>query len=581
MSTPEGGYRSDRSAEPDKEPEGHEPRDESSSDGLSGAPSVEAEYSKGEDSYVGRVARGGGISTIGQGTGRVLGFLTQSVVARALGPAFFGRYTLTMAVANFVNIASQFGFDNGVVRYVSHYRAQGDDERVRGAIIQSVAIAFCISLVLATAVFLGAGTLSELLNLPQAAPLMRLVAFALPFFVLMSIMVWATQGFQTVTYATYVQQILRPLAYFVLVLAVYAAFLLSGSQGGQTPTWTIAGIYAGFALSMMAGVVLAAYFLRKLYPPLFDRNVKPKFETRALVAVSLPMSVQRITQYTNNWTGVIVLAQFASASTVGIYQAAFRTATLGTLVRYAFNGIFSPIISNLYSRGETEDLRRLYKDVTRWTFTGALALFMPVILLAQEALLAFGGTELFASAWPALVLLSVAQLFSTFVGPSPRMLAMTDNQNVVLIASVAGAVTGVVGTLLLSPAFGLFGAAIGVSAALITENAISLTMVRRRFGFWPFTPEYFKPVAAALIAAAVAYGVKAGFSSLSIVPDGIIGLGITILVTGIVFEVIYLGLLWIFGLSETDREFLNTYGQVIRRSLRRGNRDDGDTEGTG
>jgi O-antigen/teichoic acid export membrane protein len=319
-------------------------------------------------------------------------------------------------------------------------------------------------------------------------------------------------------------------------------------------------------------VVLAAYFLRKLYPPLFDRSVKPKYETKELIVVSVPMSVQRVTQYTNNWTGVIVLAQFATASSVGIYQAAFRTATLGTLVRYAFNGIFSPIISNLYSREQFDDLRRLYKDVTRWTFTGALALFMPVILLAEQALRAFGGEE-FTSGWSALIILSGAQLFSTFVGPSPRMLAMTDNQNVVLIASLTGAITGVVATIALSPVFGIVGAAIGVSAALLTENTISLSMVRQRFGYWPFTPEYLKPLFAALIGAAIAYGAKAGYSAFAPLPDGIVGLGLTILVTGAVFEVFYIGLLWMFGLSESDREFLNTYWQVIRRSLGRGNRD--------
>jgi hypothetical protein len=70
-------------------------------------------------------------------------------------------------------------------------------------------------------------------------------------------------------------------------------------------------------------------------------------------------------------------------------------------------------------------------------------------------------------------------------------------------------------------------------------------------------------------------------------PDGIVGLGLIILVTGAVFEIFYLGLLWMFGLSESDREFLNTYWQVIRRSLGRGNRGNrgnrggGDTEGTG
>lgn len=539
---------------------------------FSDAPPVQAGQDEG--SYVGRVARGAGISTAGQGLGRIVGFLTQAIVARTLGPAWFGLYTLGMAVANFVNIISQFGFDNGVVRYVARYRAQSDNARVRGAIIQSVTIAFCISLVVATIVFFAAEFIAgTLLNQERAALMVRGFSFGLPFFVLMSMLVWATQGFQTVTYATYVQQLIRPIAYFVLVVGVYVVVaLLLGGVAEEGPPWTsIVGILGAFAVSMVIGVVAGIYFLRKLYPPLFDRSVKPKFETKALVSVSIPMSIQRVTQYTNNWTGVLILTQFASASSVGIFQAAFRTATLATLVRYAFNGIFSPIISNLHSQGSMEDLKRLYKDVTRWTFTGAFALFLVVVLLAEEALRLFGGQE-FTEGWTALIICSGAQLFSTFVGPSPRMLAMTGNQNVVMIASIIGAVTGVIGTIVLSPIFGIVGAAIGVSAAITTENAISLTMVRRRFGFWPFTLEYIKPFAAGIIAAGLAYGAKVVLS-LSLLPS--IGL------TAAVFGTGYVALLWLFGLSDTDREFLGTFWQVARKYLRRGNRGDRDQEGAG
>lgn len=537
----------------------------------SDAPPIQAE--KGEGSYVGRVARGAGISTIGQGTGRVVGFLTQAIVARTLGPAWFGLYALGMAVANFVNIISQFGFDNGVVRYVARYRTQGDNERVRGAIIQSVLIAFCISLVVSTIVFFGADFIAgTLLNQERASTIVRGFSFALPFFVMMSMLVWAMQGFQTVTYATYVQQLIRPIAYFLLVVGVYltVSLFLGGAREDGTPWSSIVGITAAFAASMMIGVVAGVYFLRRLYPPLFDGSIKPKFETKALVNVSVPMFVQRVTQYTNNWTGVLILTQFASASSVGIFQAAFRTATLATLVRYAFNGIFSPIISNLHSQGEVEDLKRLYKDVTRWTFTGAFGLFMVVVLLAEEALRAFGGED-FTEGWTALIICSGAQLFSTVVGPSPRMLAMTGNQYVVMNASIIGAVTGVVGTVALSPVFGIVGAAIGVSAAITTENAISLTMVRRRFGFWPFTPQYLKPLGAGVISAGVAYLAKVSLAGVGFLPGGFMGVVLTIGVTGTVFGIVYIALLLLFGLSDTDREFLGTFWQVARKYLRRGN----------
>ena len=53
--------------------------DSQNPEGKSDAPPVEA--GQGEGSYVGRVARGAGISTAGQGLGRVVGFLTQSILS--------------------------------------------------------------------------------------------------------------------------------------------------------------------------------------------------------------------------------------------------------------------------------------------------------------------------------------------------------------------------------------------------------------------------------------------------------------------------------------------------------------------
>ena len=59
---------------------------------------------------------------------------------------------------------------------------------------------------------------------------------------------------------------------------------------------------------------------------------------------------------------------------VGIFQAAARTATLSTIVRFAFSGIFSPIISSLHAQGDRENgWAVLYKDISRWIFTGAFA----------------------------------------------------------------------------------------------------------------------------------------------------------------------------------------------------------------
>ena len=541
---------------PSSEP-GSPPDDDPGSLGVGAETQGGVEGTAQDDTYVARVARGAGISTAGQGAGRVLGYATQSALARGLGRESFGLYTLGVAVVTAAQIISQFGLDNGVVRYVAHYRAQGDTARVRGTILQAVGLTFAFSLVVAVAIFFGAGTIAGFFD-PDLEPVVRAFAFAVPFFALMSIICWATQGFQTVAYATYTQQILRPLIYLLLVIGVYFV----GAS--------LVGVVAAYVISMALGVLIGLFFLRRLFPPLLNFRTRPKFETRALFGVSVPMSVSRATQYANNWTAILVLGIFQPAGVVGLFQAAFRTATFATLVRFAFNGIFSPIISNLHAQENTEDLGRLYKDVTRWTFTGAFAIFLLIVLLTSEILTVFGGKE-YAAGATALIIVAFAQLFSTSVGPANRMLAMTDNQTVLMIITTIGALTGVAVCFALIPDFGMIGAAIGAAAAILTENTATLIFVRRRLGFWPYNLVFWKPLAAGLLAAALAYAVKV----LLALPELLLTVGAVAAVFGISF----LALLLLFGLNDTDREFLGAFRDVALRSLRRVRRSRGESRG--
>jgi O-antigen/teichoic acid export membrane protein len=530
---------------------GHGSAPEPEAEGVPAAPpgnAPEGRPGEGDDTYVARVARGAGISTAGQGIGRVLGYVAQVAVARLLGAQFYGFYTLGVAVVNGVHILSRFGMENGVVRYVAHHREHGDDARVRGTIVQALLITLAISLVLSMVMFFGAGLIAE--RLPKDAPemvmVLRAFAFVLPFFVFMSMTAWATQGFQTVTYAAYVQQLIRP---GLFLLFVGACYVLGAG---------ILGVIAAYALAMFLAGLAGLYYLRRLFPPLFDRRAQTKFETKALFGVSVPMSITQGAQYLNNWSAILILGAFAAGAPVGIFNAAARTATFLTAVRFAFSGIFSPIISGLHARQDREEMGRLYKDVSRWIFTGAFALFLVIVVFAPQVMSVFG--ERFSEGVIALIIVAIAQLYSSSVGPAPRMLAMTGNQNFAMIAASAAAVTGVVVSLILIPRYEILGAAIGMATAITTENTGTMAAVKWRLGFWPFNLAWLKPLAAGAIAATATYLVTL-FVTL---PGGPIP---NVMVFGGFLGVLFLGLLFLFGLSETDKEFLGAFWNVAKRYL--------------
>jgi O-antigen/teichoic acid export membrane protein len=511
-----------------------------------------------DDTNVAKVARGAGISTAGQGIGKLLAFGTQPVLARLLGVKFYGFYTAGVALINGLQILSRFGMENGVVRYVAHYREHEDEARVRGTIVMALLFPIAISLVLSAVLFFGAGFIAQTgwlkANGAMMVSVLRGFAFVLPFFVFMSMTAWATQGFKTVTYAAYIQQLIRPGLFLIFVGVCYVL----GAK--------IFGVIAAYALAMFIAGLVGLYYLRKLFPDLFDRRAQTTFEPRALFGVSIPMSITQGAQYLNNFSAILILTVFAAGPPVGIFNAAARTATFLTVVRFAFSGIFSPIISGLHARQDTEEMGMLYKDVSRWIFTGAFALFLVLVVFAPEVLGIFG--EAFGAGVTALIIVAIAQLYSSSVGPAPRMLAMTDNQNYAMIATSTAAITGVIVSFVLIPPFEVMGAAVGMATAIIVENTLTMSAVKWRLGYWPVNTMWLKPLAAGIIAGVVTYLLK------TILPlDAIFGflpvpVSIpTIMVLGGFLGVLFFGLLWLFGFSETDREFLGTFYKVAQRAV--------------
>ena len=86
----------------------------------------------------------------------------------------------------------------------------------------------------------------------------------------------------------------------------------------------------------------------------------------------------------------------------------------------------------------------------------------------------------------------------------------------------------------------MIGAAFGAAAAILTENVATLIFVRRRLGYWPYNTVFWKPLAAGILAAALAYATKVFLPLPGLIP--------TVGAVTVVFGVSFVGLLLLFGL---------------------------------
>ena len=509
------------------------------------------DVSHGDDDHdrrVGQIARGAGVSSFGQGIGRVTGFAIQVVLARMLGPSVYGAYVLGVIIVNLVNTLSQVGMDNGVVRYVAHYRATGDDARIRGVIVQALLITFALSVLLGAVLFFTAGFLAvRVFDKPFMETLLKAFSFSVPFLTVMSIALSATQGFQTIKYLTYVRQVIQPL----VDLGLIGLFYLLGAP--------VFGAVGAYVLSMALGSVLALRYLRKVFPKIVDNQLTPVFETRNLFSASAPMIVANFMRYINTWTSTFIVGVFVTTGAVGIYNSAARTALLASAIIFAFNSIFSPIIADLYGRNLMQDLDRLYKDVSRWVFTGNLVFFLSTVLLAKDVMSIFGPK--FVSGWPVLIIIAGAQMFGASVGATGRLLAMTDRQRIVMYATVGTVILNVALNFLLVPIYGIVGSAVATALAMIAVNTVTLTVVRRSLGLWPYTSRYLKPVVAGAVAVLAAYLFRLIFP----LPIGIVA----VFVVGTVYLAVFAAALLALGLSSSDRRFIESGWDAVLGKLGR------------
>ena len=217
------------------------------------------------------------------------------------------------------------------------------------------------------------------------------------------------------------------------------------------------------------------------------------------------------------------------------------------------------MISDLYSRGQLEDLRNLYRDVSRWTFTGSLAIFLVTVLLAKDIMAVFGPE--FVSGWVAMVVVAGAQLFSSSVGHTGRILAMTGHQNTVMLATFGSGATSIAASVALVPFYGMLGAGVAMAGGLVLQNSVTLVRVRQVLGVWPYNREYLKPLIAGLLAASVSFLLR----SLAPALTGLLAVG----VFAPLFLVGFVGLLLVFGLNPSDRQLIAALWTAVRRTAGR------------
>lgn len=429
-----------------------------------------------------RVARGGAFNAAGAVVTALANFALVVAVTRGFSKTEAGMFFVATSAFLIVSMAAKLGTPTGLVYFISRVRTLGKPEQLRSYLNTALPPVAVGAVALAATLYLIAPSIAHTTAATDpttAVTYLRALAVFLPIAALSDVCFAATRGFGTMRPTALVDGVGRPLAQLLLVVAVVAL----GSSSLLTAAWA-----APYALSLAAGGVWLArlHRLHTLAGPAASEGSASSTK-RALShgfwRYSAPRSVARVVQLTLQRLDILLVAALRGPAAAAVYAAATRLIVLGLLANRALYQAVQPQLASLLARDDRPRANDVYQTSTCWLMLATWPVFLCFATYSAWIMRVFGDYQAGAEA---LTVLGVAMLGATACGMVDVVLNMAGRTTWTMLNSLLalGVMVGL--DLLLIPRYGILGAAIGWSAAILARNLISLAQAAFVLRLHPF-----------------------------------------------------------------------------------------------
>jgi O-antigen/teichoic acid export membrane protein len=482
---------------------------------------------------MGRLARGGTLNMIGAAVSGASGILVVLFVTRTMPAPVAGAFFAATSIFLILVAVIELGVDTGLVRFLPRNLVERRLADIRTTFLVALTPVVVLAVVAAVALFLGAGWIAEVAggdaDVDQLSSVLRMMALFLPLAAVTDLSLAGTQGFGSMRPAVLVDKIGRTGLQLVTVGVACAtgAGLVALSLGWAGPYLLAAG----------AGLVALRSMVVRRERRLAD-TVLPTARTRREVGgefwrYTTPRAVARISQVALQRADIILVAALRGPRDAAIYTAATRFLVLGQLGTVAMQQVLAPNLSRLLTEGHHDVARKAFQATTAWLVAMAWPIYLACAVLGPLLLTVFGhGYE---AGQTTVLVLCLTMLLATAAGPVDVALLMSGRSGLSLANNLVALTIDIALDFVLIPKYGVTGAAIAWSIALLVRNLLPFLQVRHLMGIVSLGPGFWYVAASA----------AACFGLLPLVTRLAFGLSASVAVpTLAVACLVYAGLLW-------------------------------------
>ena len=412
-------------------------------------------------------------------TGMLFTYLSMLFITRVYGAEVWGLYTLGFTVLSIAVVIPVFGFDNSLIRILTDLRENYEGQGISSVLIKAAAITILLSLGVMFLVDYFSGFIAQkLLRKEGFEPYLKIVQIAiLP----LSILTLVNAVFQSYKHILKFMLFKSALLSFLFLVFLVVAYLLNL----DIEIFKIY-IYAIVAVLVIASITLIFFLNSHLKPhtnSAKQTSITP-IKLKSIASLSFPMMLSSSFALLMGWTDILMLSYFKTSTDIGIYNTALKLAAITLIALTSINTISSPKFAEYFAKKDFGGLKDVVQKSTKMMFVTSAPILLIFMLLPKTILSIFGPE--FVSGYLVLVVLCVARFINSISGSVGHLMQMTNNQNTYQLIIIIAFLINLILNYLLIPKFGINGAAISSSIAMIFWNVTLVFIIKKRLGFWTF-----------------------------------------------------------------------------------------------
>jgi O-antigen/teichoic acid export membrane protein len=435
----------------------------------------------------------------------VVNLIAIPVLIRYLGVEGYGIYVLLTGLFGYFGLLD-FGFVDGVVKYVAHHQELGDHDSLARSINAALLIQFVAG---------GIGVLvisllnHRIISWLHVSPALFHLASA-------SLYVSVTGFFAKMVLNT-CNATLKGLQRFDLLAKTTVAFSL------VTTTAIILVLIAGGRL--LAVIVTNALFiiinlvvnLSLIYhcAPCYRLSLGlRRKDCSSLFSFGVYVFISRVASTLNSYFLQITVALILGPACVAYFAVPMRVISALESTFYNLIAVIFPYVSALRAQGDTESVKRLYSKASKYVVALSTPVFLFLILFSRQILTLWLGKQFSANAWPVLSLLGCASLVAVWTMVPANTIYGTGDTKIGAVFGSIVAGLNVLFSVMLTSRIGILGTGVAVLITAIQAPIFIWYVTGRVVGVSPAI--YFERVFAFHLAPIAVFSlVSLGFMSLT------------------------------------------------------------------